>query len=57
LLEFSPFPKERCDHHNATLLNRRATDWFKREELPALKLAEDTLDVIHKGFGKVTVTL
>jgi len=24
--------------------------WFTREELPALKLAEDTLDVIGKGF-------
>src|ERR1700693_781499 len=27
--------------------------WFTREELPALKLAEDTLDVIGKGFGKI----
>jgi 8-oxo-dGTP diphosphatase len=27
--------------------------WFTREELPALKLAEDTLDVIGKGFEKV----
>jgi ADP-ribose pyrophosphatase YjhB (NUDIX family) len=26
--------------------------WFKREELDALKLAEDTLDVIGKGFEK-----
>ncbi len=26
--------------------------WFTREELPALKLAEDTLDVIRKGFKK-----
>ena len=26
--------------------------WFLREELPALKLAEDTLDVIRKGFVK-----
>jgi 8-oxo-dGTP diphosphatase len=26
--------------------------WFAREELPALKLAEDTLDVIRKGFAK-----
>jgi 8-oxo-dGTP diphosphatase len=25
--------------------------WFTREELPALKLAEDTLDVIQKGFA------
>jgi ADP-ribose pyrophosphatase YjhB (NUDIX family) len=28
-------------------------DWFTREELPALKLAEDTLDVIRKGFQKL----
>jgi 8-oxo-dGTP diphosphatase len=27
--------------------------WFAREELSALKLAEDTLDVIQKGFAKV----
>jgi len=27
--------------------------WFGREELPGLKLAEDTLDVIGKGFAKV----
>jgi 8-oxo-dGTP diphosphatase len=26
--------------------------WFTQEELPALKLAEDTLDVIRKGFAK-----
>jgi 8-oxo-dGTP diphosphatase len=26
--------------------------WFAREELPALKLAEDTLDVIRKGFQR-----
>jgi 8-oxo-dGTP diphosphatase len=26
--------------------------WFAREELPELKLAEDTLDVIRKGFAK-----
>jgi ADP-ribose pyrophosphatase YjhB (NUDIX family) len=26
--------------------------WFTREELPALSLAEDTLDVIRKGFEK-----
>ena len=25
--------------------------WFSRDELPALKLAEDTLDVIRKGFS------
>ena len=24
--------------------------WFRQEELPALKLAEDTLNVIQKGF-------
>ena len=24
--------------------------WFRREELPGLKLAEDTLEVIQKGF-------
>jgi ADP-ribose pyrophosphatase YjhB (NUDIX family) len=29
--------------------------WFTREELPALKLAEDTLDVIRKGFAKLGV--
>lgn len=27
--------------------------WFTREELPALKLAEDTFEVIHKGFEKL----
>jgi ADP-ribose pyrophosphatase YjhB (NUDIX family) len=27
--------------------------WFTREELPGLKLAEDTLDVISKGFAKL----
>lgn len=26
--------------------------WFTRAELPALRLAEDTLDVINKGFTK-----
>jgi 8-oxo-dGTP diphosphatase len=26
--------------------------WFRRTELPALQLAEDTLDVIQKGFAK-----
>jgi 8-oxo-dGTP diphosphatase len=29
--------------------------WFTREELPGLGLAEDTLDVIHKGFAKLRV--
>jgi 8-oxo-dGTP diphosphatase len=27
--------------------------WFTREELPALHLAEDTLEVILKGFAKL----
>ena len=27
--------------------------WFTREELPALHLAEDTLDVIRKGFARL----
>jgi ADP-ribose pyrophosphatase YjhB (NUDIX family) len=27
--------------------------WFSRGELPALRLAEDTLDVIQKGFQKL----
>lgn len=27
--------------------------WFSREELPALNLAEDTLDVIKTGFEKL----
>jgi ADP-ribose pyrophosphatase YjhB (NUDIX family) len=27
--------------------------WFSREELPELKLAEDTLDVIRKGFARL----
>ena len=27
--------------------------WFAREELPALNLAEDTQDVIQKGFEKL----
>ena len=26
--------------------------WFTREELPSLNLAEDTLEVIQKGFAK-----
>src|SRR5258708_20701122 len=29
--------------------------WFSQEELPDLKLAEDTLDVIRKGFAKLGV--
>ena len=28
--------------------------WFTRGELSALKLAEDTIDVIQKGFAKLT---
>ncbi|SRR5579871_347664 len=28
--------------------------WYTREELPGLKLAEDTVDVIRKGFAKTT---
>ena len=27
--------------------------WFSREQLPALQLAEDTQDVIRKGFAKL----
>lgn len=27
--------------------------WFTREDLPALNLAEDTLDVLKKGFEKL----
>ena len=30
--------------------------WFTREELPALELAEDTLDVIRKGFTRLAVS-
>ena len=29
-----------------------AVRWFSREELPALNLAEDTLEVVHKGFAR-----
>jgi 8-oxo-dGTP diphosphatase len=29
--------------------------WFTREELPALNLAEDTLDVIARGFAKLEI--
>jgi ADP-ribose pyrophosphatase YjhB (NUDIX family) len=32
-----------------------AVRWFTGKELPALNLAEDTLDVIGKGFGKVGI--
>jgi len=31
--------------------------WFGWEELPGLKLAEDTVDVIRKGFAKVRLNL
>ena len=31
--------------------------WFTREELPALNLAEDTQDVIQKGFAKTSAPL
>jgi 8-oxo-dGTP diphosphatase len=30
--------------------------WFSREELPALKLAEDTLEVIRKGFRRLAIS-
>jgi 8-oxo-dGTP diphosphatase len=30
--------------------------WFRREELSELKLAEDTLDVIHRGMARVAQT-
>jgi 8-oxo-dGTP diphosphatase len=29
--------------------------WFTREELPGMKLAEDTMDVIGKGFAKLEI--
>jgi len=29
-----------------------AARWFTREELPAMNLSEDTLQVIHKGFAR-----
>lgn len=29
--------------------------WFKRDELPALNLAEDTQDVIQKGFERLKI--
>src|SRR5579859_6988259 len=59
-------PEERVQYHYVLIdfLCRRvagdlaaASDaaevrWFTREELPALKLAHDTQDVIRKGFGK-----
>src|SRR5260370_41567342 len=30
--------------------------WFTQEQMPELKLADDTLDVIRKGFAKVGVS-
>jgi hypothetical protein len=30
--------------------------WFTREELPALRLAEDTLDVVRKGFTRLGIS-
>jgi hypothetical protein len=30
--------------------------WFTREELPALKLAHDTQDVIRKGFARLGIS-
>src|SRR5258708_11116682 len=32
-----------------------AVRWFTREELPPLNLAEDTLDVIRKGFATLEI--
>jgi 8-oxo-dGTP diphosphatase len=29
--------------------------WFKRDELPELNLAEDTIDVIRKGFVRLGI--
>jgi ADP-ribose pyrophosphatase YjhB (NUDIX family) len=29
-----------------------AARWFTRDELPALNLAEDTLEVVHQGFAR-----
>ncbi|MGA9979329.1 MAG: NUDIX hydrolase [Candidatus Sulfotelmatobacter sp.] len=29
-----------------------AARWFTRDELPALNLAEDTLEVVHEGFAR-----
>jgi ADP-ribose pyrophosphatase YjhB (NUDIX family) len=60
-------PEERVQYHYVLIdfLCRRvggellaASDaaevrWFTREELPALSLAEDTQDVIAKGFAKL----
>jgi 8-oxo-dGTP diphosphatase len=59
-------PEQRVQYHYVLIdfLCRRVTGdlaaasdaaevrWFTREELPGMKLAEDTLDVIEKGFAK-----
>ncbi len=44
-----------CRHIGGELLaadDAAEVRWFTREELPALKLAEDTQDVIRKGFAR-----
>jgi 8-oxo-dGTP diphosphatase len=60
-------PEKRVQYHYVLIdfLCRRVTGdlaaasdaaevrWFTRDELPALRLAEDTLDVIRKGFAKL----
>jgi 8-oxo-dGTP diphosphatase len=60
-------PEQRVQYHYVLIdfLCRRITGdlaaasdaaevrWFAREELSRLELAEDTLDVIGKGFGKL----
>jgi len=33
-----------------------AARWFTREELPAMNLAEDTLEVIDKGFARAVTS-
>ena len=45
-----------CRHVGGELLaasDAAEVRWFTREELPALKLAEDTQDVIRKGFERL----
>jgi 8-oxo-dGTP diphosphatase len=60
-------PEQRVQYHYVLIdfLCRRAAGelaaasdaaevrWFTREELPGMRLAEDTMDVIGKGFGRV----
>jgi 8-oxo-dGTP diphosphatase len=60
-------PKQRVQYHYVLvdfLCRRVAGDlaaasdasdvrWFRRDDLPPLRLAEDTLDVIRKGFAKL----